>query len=251
MREVALTIYFERIEALRVGHLAQLRISWRDEYPRVDELTPLPPWSGGERTSVEFVSPNSQWPFPTVWFGGEANDRSVRISEDRFTLVWRFGPKDDTATKRYPGYNVLKPELTKLFADFAEAVRSELDLTPVPTRVELHYDNLLNSLTGSELVTHVVAGGSSEASPLAGADYCGLRVHYCAAPATTSCSIMMGVDWDDGPETPASLFLEVARDLKDGIDLWGAVDTAHDVLTEKFFSTIPIATQQEWGPLDA
>lgn len=248
VREVSLTLYFDVIESLRVGHLAPLRQAWRSMYPRVDETVPRPDWAAGEVGILESLTENSPWPFPSVWFGSEDSDSSVRLQHDRFILTWRFS-SDDASDASYPGYDELKPELMMRFDEFGQCLSEEIGESVQVRRIELRYNNEFYDVRSSDLI-RIIAAGPNAASEgiLDGADYSGMRVHYCASSENSDCSVLVGVDSSEQSEG-ARLFIEVSSDVADA-DIWTVTDTIHDVVLEQFMKLTTEAMRANWRPID-
>ena len=94
--EVALSVQFKRLEALRSAHLGLLWAKFRPEgFPRTEDHAPLEP--AFERFDPNLlrtqlgieVRASDLPPLPRVWFLNEAGSELIQIQRDRFVHNWR------------------------------------------------------------------------------------------------------------------------------------------------------------------
>jgi uncharacterized protein (TIGR04255 family) len=117
--EVALAAYFSPPLALRTPHVGMLWERWRDQFPRFEDHSVLPPVVPETFTpstlSMQLVTgPDGI----RTWFVSEEGDRLIQVQADRLVLNWRKTP----TRQDYPSYDDLRPafvEALTTFLDFA------------------------------------------------------------------------------------------------------------------------------------
>lgn len=141
--EVALSVQFEAVAALKAVHLG---VFWdrhlREQYPIAEEVDPLPhviEFFAGHSSlddNVQFVT----GPVPTKrqWFISADGTRLVQMQEDRLIVNWRKIKDEDD----YPRYGALREELRRVAEAFEPYV---IDVTastfPPVTQTEVTYVN--------------------------------------------------------------------------------------------------------------
>lgn len=140
--EVAVSLTFSALRALRVAQLGLLWSEYRDRYPVVEEHPPLPPSLERFGTvanknvglQIEFTALH---PVPRVWFMNQAGTELVQVQQDRFVYNWRkAGDEDD-----YPRFESVvarfQREVEVLRSFLAKEQIGDLD----PLQCELTYVN--------------------------------------------------------------------------------------------------------------
>lgn len=245
VREVALTIFFDRVPTLQSINLAKLRVRWANEYPKVSEVPPRPPLRG-ERAFAEYLGTNSFWPMPFTAFTSTRGDRAIQIQSDRFGIAWRF----DHAPKMYPGYEALSQELMMRFSEFREAILSELEQDVDPTDIDVEYTNLIEGYRPEDFAAGVLTKWSSSQSACGAADLAGLRLHFCSDVGDSNIALTVSVDptFDEESSGASCLFeLNATTDMGPDDDIEVAMRTAHDVLVGKFVELTNDNLRARWG----
>ncbi|MGV9844569.1 TIGR04255 family protein [Streptomyces fungicidicus] len=250
VRSVILSVLLQPLSKLRTLDLAPLRVEWRHQYPELQELTPLASWGPQEPDSVQFVQSGLSWPMPLCVFTTESGDRKIRFQHDRFILVWNFEPEGE----KYPGFDVLKSELSEKFERFSKLAHEALGEVPEVRRVSIEYANDLVGISAHEAMAGVLTGWRERAAfPFAKPDYSGFRVHYCEYENHPEIGVLVGVDSavSDGSEREvpdsSSLTLSAEADVEPGSDFWMTLDDAHDVVASVFEKVTSEHMRQQWG----
>lgn len=113
--EVVCGAAFTTLRALRVPHFGLFWNTFRNEFPRVQEVQPLVPASADE-IGIE-LSPIP--PLPRVWFLNEDESALIQIQKDRFIYNW----KRQKATDPYPRYETIYPQFESWISRFDDFVR--------------------------------------------------------------------------------------------------------------------------------
>lgn len=241
VQSVALTVYFEPIAGLQVSHFSSLREQWREKYPSTSELPPLRPRNrGGEETRLLPVG--GSWPFPYLLFASENETSSIAIQGDRFERGWSFGDGD----QEYPGFEELSLELRTRLDEVRGVIEAETGETIKPVGSACIYLNKLPEMT---LLDTMV--GFSTRWQLAATDiespkttYAGVRLHLCNDDEMAGCAVTMSVDVDDDG---TFLSIDSSYELQDDeTDELGGLDTAHDMLIQKFIEYTSPEMQKQW-----
>jgi uncharacterized protein (TIGR04255 family) len=141
--EVALSVQFEAVAALKAVHLG---VFWdrhlREQYPTAEEVDPLPhmiEFFAGHSSlddDVQFVT----GPLPTKrqWFISADGTRLVQMQQDRLIVNWRKIKDEDD----YPRYGVLREELQRIAEAFEYYILNVTAATfPPVTQTEVTYVN--------------------------------------------------------------------------------------------------------------
>jgi uncharacterized protein (TIGR04255 family) len=245
VREVALTVFFERIPTLQALNLAQLRVNWGASYPKVGEVPPRLPIRG-RQSYLEYLSTNSFWPMPLTTFTNNRGDQAIELQSDRFSLVWRF----DEGPKAYPGYNVLSQELLTRFREFREGIAESVLAEVKVTDAILSYTNHVAGYKPESLALGILTGWVHDLSITASADVASLKLHYCSPYKDDDAALTVVVDQpksDENEEPASSLELEASISIRDGQDLEKRIRTAHDLLGQKFLDIANDDLRRRWG----
>ena len=121
--EAVCGIAFRRIERFLAPHVGLLWALFRDDYPRVEEKSPLTPpkqaIDGDENVSLAEIIGR-----PRIWFVREDETRLIQVQQDRFLHNWKKVKADE--------YTVIQDEYAAplgdprgAYADAADRVRRE------------------------------------------------------------------------------------------------------------------------------
>ena len=123
--EVALSVQFEPIKALRTPQLGLLWQEFRDRFPVIEEHPPLEPvierFGGLPRASrgtVQFQMLDTP-PVPRCWFLNNEGTELIQVQPDRFIHNWR----KKTGEEEYPRYERLRETFAselKVFCRFLD-----------------------------------------------------------------------------------------------------------------------------------
>ncbi len=258
VREVILTVMFEPVTSLQTLHLAPLRVAWAGEYPKVSEMTPLPPWRLPlDRAQVEIIGSGSNWPVPLCLLTNSAGDRALQVQNDRFVVSWRF----DNQAGHYPGYQALLAELRDKFDQLSEVLTQAVGEAPAVGKVEASYRNLLEGIAPQDLTLGIMTAWQKvDASPIVrDAAYIGFRMHYHPDTTDADVSVLIGVDPDAGLSTPKengntymSSTFSIEADCAVSVDQEYAerLTKAHDMLISAFLDLTTEDMRKAWGGSD-
>lgn len=140
--EVAISVLFSPLRALRIPLLGLLWNEYRDRYPDVEEHPPLAPardWLGTlpERQMKLLVEFSSLQPVPRVWFLNQAGTELIQIQQDRFVFNWRkAGDGHD-----YPRFEPILDGFLRELATFQRFLAKERIPDMEPLQCDLTYVN--------------------------------------------------------------------------------------------------------------
>ena len=145
--EVALSVQFEPLTALRTPVMGLLWSEFRDRFPTLEEHTPLDPVietfgvKAPRKASVR-VEMMQKPPMPRCWFLSEAGTELIQVQQDRLIHNWRkVGQGED-----YPRYEHVRDRFKGELGVFESFVDRQKLGELVPTQCEVTY------------VNHIVAG---------------------------------------------------------------------------------------------
>jgi len=165
--EVALSVQFDPLIALRTPQIGVLWQQFRDRFPRIEEHPPLDSTIErfGPRSRIEpgvqvRVSPSV--PVPRCWFLNESGSELIQIQQDRFVHNWRKVGDSDS----YPRYDRhIRPTLLSELEEFTAFVGKENLGEILPNQCEVTYVNRI--LAGQGWDRHGQLG--SVLAPVSGA----------------------------------------------------------------------------------
>lgn len=135
--EVALSAQFRTLPGLRGLAVAPLRELWRDRYPRVEELPPLPSMAEGEVTGGPVFEFTVGFPAVRFWFLSDDGTELVQLQHDRLSVNWRpLG-----SGKAYPRYPAMRQMFADRYTDLRRFAEAERLGKPQITQLELTYIN--------------------------------------------------------------------------------------------------------------
>lgn len=140
--EVALGVQFRPLFSLRPIELSKLREAWRTDYPKVNELPPLPPTVEAPTRGV----PNVQFmvgpAMPTrLWFVNDDQSELVQVQHDRLHVNWR----QTGAMPKYPRYPRVRHLFEQRFTDLASFTEGADIGTLAITQAEVSYINAIDA----------------------------------------------------------------------------------------------------------
>jgi len=145
--EVALSVQFEPLTALRTPQIGLLWTKFRDRFPKIEEHAPLDPImerfgiSGPPKPSVHFQMTRKP-PMPRCWFVSDDDAELIQIQQDRFAHNWRKTGKH----AEYARYKHIRKKFRDELDEFAGFVKRESLGSLEPNQCEVTY------------VNHIVAG---------------------------------------------------------------------------------------------
>src|SRR5260370_4551625 len=149
--EVAISLQFKALEALRTPHFGLLWSRFRNEgYTRIEEHGELEPaFEEFEASQVPKVGIRVQTfddapPPPRVWFLNEPQNELIQMQRDRLIVNWRRGAQSEP----YPRYPHIIERFRSALTSFIEFTTLEKLGDPVPTQCEVTYVNHMPSGLG-------------------------------------------------------------------------------------------------------
>jgi len=140
--EVALSVQFEALSALRTPQLGLLWQEFRKEFPETEEHPPLD--SVIERFGVRptrrravHIEPLECPPTPRCWFLKKDRSELIQVQQDRFVRNWREVGDESS----YPRYKRLRPTFESDLKRFQEFVQREELGELRPNQCEVTYVN--------------------------------------------------------------------------------------------------------------
>lgn len=127
--EVALSVQFEPLTALRTPQLGLLWQKFRERFPKIEEHTPLDPMmerfgvSGPPKPSVQFQMMRRP-PVPRCWFLNKPGTELIQIQQDRFAHNWRKTDERGVQVE-YARYKHIRASFRSEMDEFAEFVAQE------------------------------------------------------------------------------------------------------------------------------
>lgn len=148
--EVAVSLMFSPLRALRVPHLGLLWNEYRDRYPVVEEHPPLAParelfGTLPEKQMKLRVEFSALQPVPRVWFLNQPGTELIQVQQDRFVFNWRKAGNGHD----YPRFEPILETFLKELATFQRFLASEHFPELEPLQCELTYVNHV-SLRGAD-----------------------------------------------------------------------------------------------------
>ncbi len=141
--EVALSVQFEKLSALRTPQLGLLWSSFREQFPKIEEHQPIE--AAFERFDNRMVQKAGirlehmeKPPVPRIWFIKEDGTELIQIQQDRFVHNWRKVGKDD----KYPHYEEkIRSAFIKNLNKFKDFLTEQNIGDLIPNQCEVTYVN--------------------------------------------------------------------------------------------------------------
>jgi uncharacterized protein (TIGR04255 family) len=247
-------VLFEPLADLNALDLADFRIAIRDQFSRVEELSPLAPWSAHEE-GISFVPNEAKWPMPACLFSNETRDHQIYVQNDRIGLAWTFSEH----STEYPGFHKLLADLAEYFRLLTASIQGSGQPEPAPRRVNLRYTNQIKHVRAHAMASAILHGWPLiEAHPRFVPSATSIRLQQEASEENGNISTLLLVDSDvfDMPadqEDIDSCMLRVGADadVTDGEDFRSKLTAAHNAVISTFMSVTNEEMQQKWGPINA
>jgi len=145
--EVALSVQFEPLSALRIPHFGLLWSEFRGEFPRTEEHPPLPAMIeqfGVRRAPKIGIRVEAVFPIPQCRLLNDKGTEIIQIQQDRFVHNWRkVGTGDE-----YPRYEFVKRRFEGELDTFRQFLAREGVGELVPNQCEVTYVNHIISGAG-------------------------------------------------------------------------------------------------------
>ena len=146
LTEVALSVQFQPLDAMRTAHVGLLWNEFRREFPNIEDLPPLAPafeLFGARRSVSGDLSVELSGPLLNrAWFLNRERTQLIQVQRDRLIHNWRqVGPSDE-----YPRYEAIREVFKNELEVFRAFVEREGLGDLIPNQVEVTY------------VNHIVAG---------------------------------------------------------------------------------------------
>lgn len=143
--EVALSVQFEQLTALRTAYFGRLWSVFSDQFARTEDQRPVEavhepfdPRQYVQDLGIKFRSLDVP-PIPRVWFLNTAGTELIQVQQDRFIHNWRKAG-DDVEYIRYPR---IRERFVESFNRFESFVSSEKLGHILPDQCEVTYTNHL------------------------------------------------------------------------------------------------------------
>jgi uncharacterized protein (TIGR04255 family) len=133
VRSVSLTVYFEAVQGMLITSTGSIVEAIKSDFPIVVERFAELPWVLEDDEDADFEVPDL--PFPYLSFDN-GSGHSVHFQDDRFRIQWAF-----TDGHGYPGFNVLREQLSEHFTLFEKQVQVLTGQSPRISHVQVRYDN--------------------------------------------------------------------------------------------------------------
>jgi uncharacterized protein (TIGR04255 family) len=138
--EVALSVQFEPLPALRTIHLGLLWVEFREHFPNLEEHPPRAPTI----EEFEVIKPKKmevqfqkEIPVLRCWFLNESGTELIQVQQDRFVFNWReVGEK-----REYPRYENVRRKFIEALITFQQFLDREQLGELIPNQCEVTYVN--------------------------------------------------------------------------------------------------------------
>ncbi len=145
--EVALSVQFDPLAALRTPQIGLLWVEFRDRFPRMEEHPPRNPVIerfGVQRPPKASVQLETKLPVPRCWFLNETGTELIQVQQDRFVHNWRkVGDGDE-----YPRYEHVRRTFSTELDAFRKFLTREHLGELAPNQCEVTYVNHIVSGEG-------------------------------------------------------------------------------------------------------
>ena len=190
--EVALGVQFDELPGLKTSHVGLLWEKFRDQLPRTQDHSPLPP-SFEKFDAIPLPQPSVRFeqvdspPLLRCWFMSEEEDQMIQIQQGRFVHNWRkVGLKED-----YPRYGTIRARFFEELKIFEEFLSKESLGKLVPNQCEITYVNVI--VTNDYWETH---GQVDKVLSILSREY---SDSFLPEPETVSISTQFVIKQDDNP----------------------------------------------------
>lgn len=116
---------------------------FRDSYPKYERQAPVKNLDVAFENMIEpIIRPDDIGVPPRWWFASESGEELVQAQERFIGWNWRRGVAPDTPVE-YPGFDVMHERAKAAFEALANWRRDLSGVLPVPSQVQLMYDNMI------------------------------------------------------------------------------------------------------------
>jgi uncharacterized protein (TIGR04255 family) len=261
VRLVMLNLWFKPLKKLQTLDLAVLRTMWRDAFPQIHEMSPLPRWDSTS-SDVTFLTEEGGWPMPACLFMNFKGDREILIQQDRLVLTWRFSEE----RSEYPGFKFLLAQMDQYYRDFIGAVEEAGINRPRVERVALQYVNEIEGVDHQDAVEALVLERSIELSRNSrSVNSVYLAKHFCGTPENEDVTVQMTVlegqrvdaessdedrNDDDHGTLITTMRVEGHADVESGGNAPDRLAAVHDAVIERFAEFVGPSLRKLWGGRD-
>jgi len=258
--EVAVTIQFEPLDALKSAHIGLLwGHAYRKNLPGIEEHPPAPHVIELENPQLQSsdtprIRISEKPEVPRFFFISESGDELIQVQNDRFSCNWRRRGDD----YNYPRYPKIRDSLGERFAAFRSFVEREKLGEVSPNQVEIVYVNHILYGPGRDAhgrLGELIKPWSAEFTSLGGAHLQDVRIHTQHVLASRSGEFLGRLHVDVVPAylkanmTPLYKIELAGRGKPIGGGVEGALgflDFAHERLVAAFGELFSDATQNTW-----
>ena len=262
--EVALSVQFDRLSALRTPQMGLLWSAFREDFPRVDEHPSLEPVverfgvrarnGGGVRMEIRPTAP-----VPRCWFLNQSGTELIQVQQDRFAHNWRKVGEADA----YPRYEYVRDRFQEELRGFQEFLAREGLGELIANQCEVTYVNHI--VSGAGWKTHgqladVLTVFNSRYSDefLAEPEDVGLALRYVipdsAGEPLGRLHVTAKPVYRRGDDVPMFLMTLTARGRPDGNGVDGVIrfmNTGREWIVRGFASITTSHMHDIWGRQDA
>jgi uncharacterized protein (TIGR04255 family) len=256
--EVALSVQFEPLDALRTLHLGLLWAEFRERFPRTEEHPPRPPVIeefGVRRKPKMDVRVEVAVPVPQVRFLTDKGNEIIQAQQDRFVHNWRkVGAGDE-----YPRYESVKRKFEEELRAVRQFVARERLGELIPNQCEITYVNHIISGEGWERhgeLAKIVTVCTTHYSDtyLSEPEEVKFAIRY-VIPATDGKPLgRLHITLDPGyrisDDRPVCIMVLTARGRPDGEGIEGALrflDVGREWIVRSFTSVTSPRMHEIWG----
>lgn len=263
LAEVALSVQFEPLTALRTPQIGLLWREFRDRFPLIEEHPPLEPMI--ERFGVKGspiggirVEMMQKPPLPRCWFLNESGTELVQVQQDRFSHNWRKVGQGD----KYPRFKHVRGMFQKELDRFTAFVREEKLGELIPNQCEVAYVNHIGA--GQVWKDHgdlarviILFNAKHDGEFLPGLEKVSLSGSYVITDAEGQPQGRLHFSiqpvWDREDDRPMFLMNLVARGQPDGSGLEGVLrfmDIGREWIVRGFAAMTTSEMHKIWGRRD-
>lgn len=246
VQQVTLSVFSAPRWDLMTHEILAIIKRWGD-YPKLDEFPRTSSWrTFTEDESFARFDSERRSLSPNFVLSSAAGDRSIRVQQDRFELVWRFSA--ESSESRYPGYARLREELSTRLNEYTTQVREvaggEIDIQ----RADVTYENLID-LPVREFCLGIVSGWQSvQVADICPSSYSGMR--FGGFEDLGDDRTYSSVAIDPGPdELGTNFIIDVQCDVASSAEFFHRLDLAHSTAISLFSSLTSDQMRHEWGQL--
>lgn len=248
MVEVAAGIQFRSLLGMRGIVLGPLRERWRDRYPHVQEMIPLPPQvEAGPAGGAVFQMGFGPVPSSRYWFLSSDQTELVQVQNDRLVVNWRRG----AGAGVYPRYEVIRELFSARLDDLRAFLAEEQFGKAEVVQVELTYINSVPELVSGPVDDVLLGLGWPRLDALGPPEQVRASVSFLvpdvgAGPVRLYLSVEPGADPDGSPTGFFTLTVRGAPVADDVDATVGFLDGAHEHIVRSFARVTTEPMHRKW-----